>query len=590
MPSGKQNTKDYFCFEKSCKFIGSLAITLLNGNERQAFVNEKLLEMKDVGKGVPVVFLVSDEGIKILKDDKSAVKMAHGITRVLFSTSHPDKRLFAYVVSVPGPNRKVVTQAHMFKTSKSKHTQELSSSIARSFKIAYSRNTIKRRNRVDLFEQEAADNKEKINVRKKRWAKGELAHGHDNASHALRAKGFGSANNRPLEKPSGGVQKLVASLEKEKKEQKQISREVAISPDAGFQRSNDSNKHFDKNANHKEVWMLSKNEAAPKSDQAPTYENTRILHHEKQNKDLFSSELLSSDEERKISRGSTSLDDWDIVRTGVSDAYPSSNRFAAPAPRFGSVTEDLSYPAKLTDNVMKPISKFGILPENSVNPVNEEEEERKPAEFVEEALYLNVQGAEIEDSSPSNAKKISNSQCRKKKKNPTSSANRMTLTEEQILKNSEWYQPGFSRNIAEEILQNHPIGSFFIRDSSSHPGSYVMTMRVLPDVKSTQSMNYLIVMDQDGLYRIKGFTNVFPALTYLVAHYSSVDEDLPCRLYLSIDNPLYRMENEGKIDMMDGEESLDFLLDEDVEEQDQDYINFSSNFDICKELDELCFL
>jgi len=536
MPSGKQNTKDYFCFEKSCKFIGSLAITLLNGNERQAFVNEKLLEMKDVGKGVPVVFLVSDEGIKILKDDKSAVKMAHGITRVLFSTSHPDKRLFAYVVSVPGPNRKVVTQAHMFKTSKSKHTQELSSSIARSFKIAYSRNTIKRRNRVDLFEQEAADNKEKINVKKKRWAKGELAHGHDNASHALRAKGFGSANNRPLEKPSGSIQKLVASLEAEKKEQKQISREVAISPDAGFQRSNDSNKHFDKNANHKEVWMLSKNEAAPKSDQAPTYENTGILHHEKKNKDLFSSELLSSDEERKMSRGSTSLDDWDIVRTG------------------------------------------------------EEEEERKPAEFVEEALYLNVQGAEIEDSSPSNAKKISNSQRRKKKKNPTSSANRMTLTEEQILKNSEWYQPGFSRNIAEEILQNHPIGSFFIRDSSSHPGSYVMTMRVLPDIKSTQSMNYLIVMDQDGLYRIKGFTNVFPALTYLVAHYSSVDEDLPCRLYLSIDNPLYRMENEGKIDMMDGEESLDFLLDEDVEEQDQDYINFSSNFDICKELDELCFL
>ena len=142
MPLRRENAKEYFYFEKSCKFIGSLAITLLNGNERQAFVNEKLLEMKDVGKGVPVILLVSEEGIKILKEDHSAVKMAHGITRVLFSTSHPDRKLFAYVVSIPGPNGKVVTQAHMFKTIKSKHTQELSSSISRAFKIAYSRNTI----------------------------------------------------------------------------------------------------------------------------------------------------------------------------------------------------------------------------------------------------------------------------------------------------------------------------------------------------------------------------------------------------------------------------------------------------------------
>ncbi|XP_066921999.1 uncharacterized protein [Clytia hemisphaerica] len=600
MPFIRRSGKEHFRFEKSCKFIGSLAISLLKGNERQSYVNEKLLEMKDVGKGIAVIINVTDEGIKILKDDTTAVKMAHGITKVLFSTCHPDQKLFAYVVKAPGANGKMVTQAHMFKTNKSKHTQELSSAISRAFKIAYSRNTLKRENRVDLFEKEAEDNKEIISAQKKRWAKNEMAHGHDNAAHAMRAKGYkstkgvvaSSATQRQIanEKPSSGIQKLVDSLSKEETEDPKGKLPGAKILPA---RSDQTLDEYSRRA-------------------AEPYKKERCLSEEDvfpMRKEPNEERFTQSAELRKVSQESTPLDDWDVVRISMTDLPTASSNFVSPAPKFGSISEETAI-VNNSPAFSRPVSKFGTLPESG-DEMEDEEEGDETADFIYQNVNQNNQveyqfnldqrnetpeknertpkAKQNENGTPKSSRSSDQKvkkRSRRKKIRDVPAASRMTMSEEQILKDAEWYQPGFSRSIAEEILQNRPVGSFFVRDSTSHQGSFVMTMRVPKEVKESQSMNYLIVQDRDGLYRIKGFQSIFPGLTHLVAHYSSIEEDIPCRLHISSDNPSFEASGEEIRDQKDAANELDYLFDE---EQDQDYVNFSSNFDICRELDELCF-
>ena len=606
MPFDRRRGKESFRFEKTCKFIGSLAISLLKGNERQAFVNEKLLEMKDVGKGISIVLHINEEGVKVFKDDKSAVKMAHGITKVLFSTCHPDQKLFAYVVKAPAANGKIVTQAHMFKTNKSKHTQELSSSISRAFKIAYSKNTLKRQNQVDQFEKDAENNMEIINSQKKRWAKGELAHGHDNAAHALRAKGYKSTRND--EPPSKAILKLVKSLDKGTKSKQDSSQQEKILHDP-------RNDRILRKLSPAKILPMSGEEfssgeriAKSRNRRFSSEENFRKV--VKDNSSPTVSQEKELDDFRTVSGENVLLDDQEIMRGKLTNTHISSN-FAAPISKFGTVEEHK--PITCSHSIAKPISKFGDFPANSEDEHNIHEEtdeegdekvdweyiniaQNKPPPPLPAATGMHETNQDEQNIITTPVTEIENGngkvkqQSRRKKLKDIPVANRMTLSEEQILKDSEWYQPGFSRSIAEEILQNRPVGSFFVRDSTSHPGSFVMTMKVGKLIKETQSMNYLIVKDRDGLYKIKGFSNIFPGLTYLVAHYSSIEEDIPCRLILSSDNPLFGPQGGAKDDgkgQLD-ENELDYLLlDEDCD--DQDYINFSSNADICRELDLICF-
>ena len=80
-------------YKKPCKCIGSIAIPQQFRNDAQLFINEKFDEMKDVVKGIPVVVMVTDEGVKILRDnDESVVRMAHGVPKILFSTCQPERK------------------------------------------------------------------------------------------------------------------------------------------------------------------------------------------------------------------------------------------------------------------------------------------------------------------------------------------------------------------------------------------------------------------------------------------------------------------------------------------------------------------
>ncbi|XP_013792947.1 src-like-adapter 2, partial [Limulus polyphemus] len=112
--------------------------------------------------------------------------------------------------------------------------------------------------------------------------------------------------------------------------------------------------------------------------------------------------------------------------------------------------------------------------------------------------------------------------------------------------------------IALEILGQEPIGSFMVRESTSKPGCYALSLRVPREFQLSGIAHYLIMRTQRG-YKIKGFTKEFSTLTSLITHHSVMPELLPCPLSLSRYNPTFRKQDSSE-DLVDVDEDPDYNL------------------------------
>ncbi|XP_073991287.1 EGFR adapter protein-like isoform X2 [Rhodnius prolixus] len=106
------------------------------------------------------------------------------------------------------------------------------------------------------------------------------------------------------------------------------------------------------------------------------------------------------------------------------------------------------------------------------------------------------------------------------------------------LKTAPWFQAGIPREITLEVLGQEPVGSFMVRESTSKPGCFALSLRVPHEFQPLGIAHYLILRTNKG-YKIKGFTKEFPSLTALITHHSVMPELLPCPLSLSRYNPSF---------------------------------------------------
>ncbi|KAG8227898.1 hypothetical protein J437_LFUL008212 [Ladona fulva] len=110
--------------------------------------------------------------------------------------------------------------------------------------------------------------------------------------------------------------------------------------------------------------------------------------------------------------------------------------------------------------------------------------------------------------------------------------------EEGELRAAPWFQAGIPREITLEVLGQEPVGAFMVRESTSKPGCYALSLRVPRDFQQSGIAHYLIMRTNKG-YKIKGFTKEFSTLTSLIIHHSVMPELLPCPLSLSRYNPSF---------------------------------------------------
>nr|NP_001163352.1 EGFR adaptor protein, isoform B [Drosophila melanogaster]ABC86411.1 IP09352p [Drosophila melanogaster]ACZ94623.1 EGFR adaptor protein, isoform B [Drosophila melanogaster] len=105
----------------------------------------------------------------------------------------------------------------------------------------------------------------------------------------------------------------------------------------------------------------------------------------------------------------------------------------------------------------------------------------------------------------------------------------LSLAEQQELKGAAWFQAGIPREISLEALSRQSPGAFLVRQSSTKPGCFALSLRVPPP--SPRVAHYLILRTQRG-YKIKGFTKEFSSLKALITHHSVMPELLPVPLTL----------------------------------------------------------
>lgn len=76
----------------------------------------------------------------------------------------------------------------------------------------------------------------------------------------------------------------------------------------------------------------------------------------------------------------------------------------------------------------------------------------------------------------------------------------LTLAEQSELKKAPWYQAGIPREISLEVLSRQNPGAFLVRQSSSKPGCFALSLRVPPPAPKVA--HYLIMRTPRG-YKIK---------------------------------------------------------------------------------------
>lgn len=74
--------------------------------------------------------------------------------------------------------------------------------------------------------------------------------------------------------------------------------------------------------------------------------------------------------------------------------------------------------------------------------------------------------------------------------------------EEGELRMAPWFQAGIPREITLEVLGQEPVGAFMVRESTSKPGCFALSLRVPRDFQPTGIAHYLIMRTNKG-YKIK---------------------------------------------------------------------------------------
>lgn len=74
--------------------------------------------------------------------------------------------------------------------------------------------------------------------------------------------------------------------------------------------------------------------------------------------------------------------------------------------------------------------------------------------------------------------------------------------EEGELRSAPWFQAGIPREITLEVLRQEPVGAFMVRESTSKPGCFALSLRVPRDFQPSGIAHYLILRTNKG-FKIK---------------------------------------------------------------------------------------
>lgn len=516
-----------------CEYVGSFDVSENDAWAKSEVMEAQLFRMRASPSKRTVLILVTLTGVKVCTTDGKAVLMAHAVQRICWATCNPGQFQFAFLAREPR-QRSAQRHCHVFRTRSPRQAEDLSSLVGSAFRMAYARQLQQQQQQQQHQQQHGL---------------------------ALRSP---CRSASPASAPVEGVQLGSPAL---------ASKNAALAPPTAAAAGNGCGRPEASPPNaYTKVWA--KKVAGRTKHRDPVADsylelNVRSLQQQQQQQQLYGSARPSSVPVTPSHRQAKCADP-DLLS-------PSSN-------------EDNTSPTELNRHFTDkppPVKKL----EESWQQQQQHQQQRchsgagmGGAEDLPRASTPSFRASPVSSEACSarssvRSRRSSASPCgRQRSASGSPQPNRLAaaaarvafapapprrhdslnMNEEEELREAPWYQAGIPREIALEVLGQEPIGSFLVRQSSTKPGCFALSLRVPRSLQPSGIAHYLIMHTNRG-YKIKGFTKEFSTLTSLITHHSVMPELLPCPLSLYRYNSTFRKHGSAE-DMVDIDEDPDYTL------------------------------
>ncbi|XP_077295664.1 EGFR adapter protein-like [Arctopsyche grandis] len=475
---------------KPARYMGSFPVNGTDQASRAELVTTQLHHMKESGRAIPVLIVVSLAGVKVCRPNDQSVQMAHALRRISYATCEPARALFGFVAREPrGPANSQF--CHSFTTDTAKQAEELNALVGNAFRMAFA-------TQLHPAHPPSHNWKEVTN----------------NHSGDLSTMGIRAPNSIP------GLRHHYPH--------------------------NFSGTHSLKNNNLKGEINESTSPSSSEESNSPTELNSykRLVDKPPLMKRLalgLSGALLlqathTDDSTPLVPDTPTSPSHKPVTLNGgyVNEAISDND--------IKSAMIDVTKNSLVNDEVIQKSS----IPMKHIHIDNVNINNAIPCIDKTNSSNFDVELLKKNNNNKNNNNRIlripssSSSSCGGGGSPPLLPARSDSLSsrEEAELRLAPWFQAGIPREIALEVLGGQPVGAFMVRESTTKSGCFALSLRVPRDFQPSGIAHYLILHTNKG-YKIKGFTKEFTSLTALITHHSVMPELLPCPLSLSRYNPSF---------------------------------------------------
>ncbi|XP_043267793.1 tensin-4-like isoform X4 [Venturia canescens] len=550
--------------------MGSFPVASPDIASRAESVRSQLENLRYSDRSTAVLLIVSLAGIKVCSPDGKCVQMAHALRRISYATCEPQHAQFSFLAREPRAHF-TIQYCHSFITESPEQAEELNTIVGNAFRMAYVAQLQRQPILQDVITPQSSPvyrNKDKQEEQRNAWNK---PLGGESANSGIGTGGGGVVGSGGVVGGGGGRSPSTNSWLK--------------SRTAPTSRSGSGTSAADMNVQLGSAGSPTLRLASVKTPNSipglrPSHNFTNVLgpiSNENESKSISQQSTPSSDE----SNSPTELNSY----KRLTDKPPLIKRLTMGLTGgrdvLGLNSEDDSCPlvsgsSTPTSPTNRPhsggyINEAIIDSEGTRAPYNK----IPPSETLDNTINasitaknFNIENNRIGHNSPNSGTETNEFKTKRRSQISTSSSSvpadgsthgstptppplpertdsLNNRSEEGELRKAPWFQAGIPREITLEVLSQEPEGAFMVRESTSKPGCYALSLRVPREFQPSGIAHYLIMRTNKG-YKIKGFTKEFTTLTALIVHHSVMPELLPCPLSLSRYNPSFVKSDSNK--------------------------------------------
>ncbi|XP_012276671.1 tensin-4 isoform X1 [Orussus abietinus] len=541
----------------TAKYMGSFPVACTDIASRVEFVRSQLQILRYSDRSTSVLLIVSLAGIKVCSPDGKCVQMAHALRRISYATCEPQHAQFSFLAREPRAHFSI-QYCHSFITESPEQAEELNTIVGNAFRMAYVAQLQRQPILQEVispqsalpYRKERQEHRTTWNKASKQFTEGDAISGTGGVGgcRTPSSNSWLKSRTSPTSRPGSGSSAADMNVQLGSAGSPTLRLASVKAPNSipGLRPSHNFSNVLGPISSENEPKSISQ-QSTPSSDESnsPTELNSY--------KRLTDKPPLI----KRLAMGLTGGRDV-LGLNGEDDSCPLVSGSSTPTsptnrPHSGGYINEAIIDSEGTRPPYGKIAPSESL-DNSIN-----------ASIT--AKNFNIENNRIEHNSPNSGTETEFKSKRRSQISTSSSSvpadgsthgstptppplpertdSLNNRTEEGELRRAPWFQAGIPREITLEVLSQEPEGAFMVRESTSKPGCYALSLRVPREFQPSGIAHYLIMRTNKG-YKIKGFTKEFTTLTALITHHSVMPELLPCPLSLSRYNPSFVKSDSNK--------------------------------------------